>query len=369
MAPVGWMLRLRPYLLIAGLLAPTLVHAAPPGKSARAETKARDRALPRGGKTIALSRASQRGTTSPRPDVCALQQKEARSVTLRTHRIERGDSLSGIAWTYGTSVRALAAANALSEEQTIRTGQLLVIPQHSRPGGGDDWLRYASVPKQRGYLDIITHKSRYRGAVVEGGRIVPAARQAVSELLGATGSRPPLSDRLIRLLVRVSDTFGGRTLYIVSGYRSSSYFTDSRHKSSEAVDFSIVGVPNVVLRQYLLLLDDVGVGYYPNSSFLHLDVRGCAMQWVDYAGPGEAPRRSPRQPAGRVFAAKGGGAPRRAGNARMAELDTIAEKVAAAMEEASKPARVEGRVEPRKPAESKAADSEPVASSPPLQSD
>src|SRR5690349_23803401 len=35
------------------------------------------------------------------------------SVVMRTHRIVRGDSLSGIAVLYGTSVRALAAANGL----------------------------------------------------------------------------------------------------------------------------------------------------------------------------------------------------------------------------------------------------------------
>jgi hypothetical protein len=33
------------------------------------------------------------------------------------------------------------------------------------------------------------------------------------------------------------------------------------------------------------------VGYYPNSSFLHLDVRGYNSYWIDYAGPGEAPRK------------------------------------------------------------------------------
>jgi hypothetical protein len=81
------------------------------------------------------------------------------------------------------------------------------------------------------------------------------------------------------------------------------------------------------------LLDDVGVGYYPNSSFLHLDVRACPMQWVDYAGPGEAPRRSPRKSPRRVVAARGRNA------ARIAELDAIAEKVAAAMSEASRPGR------------------------------
>jgi hypothetical protein len=39
----------------------------------------------------------------------------------------------------------------------------------------------------------------------------------------------------------------------------------------------------------------VGVGYYPNSSFVHLDVRETNTYWVDYAGPGEAPRKTNRR--------------------------------------------------------------------------
>jgi hypothetical protein len=120
----------------------------------------------------------------------------------------------------------------------------------------------------------------------------------------------------------VSDTFGGRLIRVVSGYRTSSYFADSRHKHSAAIDFSIAGVPNAVVRQYLLLFDDVGVGYYPNSSFVHLDVRDGAMQWVDYAGPGEAPRLHPN-------------APRYAQAPSVSDLDEIAENVAAAMDAAA----------------------------------
>ncbi|HEY0711832.1 MAG TPA: hypothetical protein VGF45_04105, partial [Polyangia bacterium] len=31
-----------------------------------------------------------------------------------------------------------------------------------------------------------------------------------------------------------------------------------------------------------------GVGYYPNSSFVHLDIRrGASAFWIDYSGPGE----------------------------------------------------------------------------------
>ena len=51
-----------------------------------------------------------------------------------------------------------------------------------------------------------------------------------------------------------------RPLRVVSGFRKRSFYSDSRHPRSEAVDFSIPGVPNAVLRQYLLLLEDVGVG-------------------------------------------------------------------------------------------------------------
>jgi hypothetical protein len=33
---------------------------------------------------------------------------------------------------------------------------------------------------------------------------------------------------------------------------------------------------------------NVGVGYYPNSSFVHLDVRrGSSAFWIDYSGPGQ----------------------------------------------------------------------------------
>jgi hypothetical protein len=81
---------------------------------------------------------------------------------------------------------------------------------------------------------------------------------------------------------------------VVSGWRDHSYFEDSRHKHSQAVDFSIPGVANTVLRDYVRRFRNCGIGYYPNSSFVHLDVRDAAAYWVDYAGPGEAPRGKSR---------------------------------------------------------------------------
>jgi len=56
------------------------------------------------------------------------------------------------------------------------------------------------------------------------------------------------------------------------------------------VDFSIVGVPNTVLRDFCRTLPNVGCGYYPNSSFVHMDVREMSTYWIDYSGPGQSPR-------------------------------------------------------------------------------
>jgi hypothetical protein len=51
-----------------------------------------------------------------------------------------------------------------------------------------------------------------------------------------------------------------------------------------------MGVHNADLFRFCRSLDDVGCGFYPNSKFVHVDVRrpgtGHAF-WVDISGPGE----------------------------------------------------------------------------------
>ena len=56
-----------------------------------------------------------------------------------------------------------------------------------------------------------------------------------------------------------------------------------------ACDFRVDGVQAAELRDYLRkAFDKVGVGYYPNSTFVHLDVRkDRSAFWIDYSGPGE----------------------------------------------------------------------------------
>ncbi|HEX2880808.1 MAG TPA: DUF882 domain-containing protein, partial [Polyangiaceae bacterium] len=67
-------------------------------------------------------------------------------------------------------------------------------------------------------------------------------------------------------------------------------FQDSKHPLGHAVDFSVDGVPNTALRDFLRTQARVGVGFYPNSSFIHLDVRNRSAYWIDQAGPGQQPK-------------------------------------------------------------------------------
>ncbi|HUF35494.1 MAG TPA: LysM peptidoglycan-binding domain-containing protein [Gemmatimonadales bacterium] len=50
------------------------------------------------------------------------------SASTRTHLVRRGETLSGLAKRYGVSVRALRAANGMSERATLRAGASLRIP-------------------------------------------------------------------------------------------------------------------------------------------------------------------------------------------------------------------------------------------------
>jgi LysM repeat protein len=50
-----------------------------------------------------------------------------------THVVQLGDTLSGIAWQYGTTVQALMSANGISNPDYIYVGQVLMIPGCGQP--------------------------------------------------------------------------------------------------------------------------------------------------------------------------------------------------------------------------------------------
>jgi len=106
-----------------------------------------------------------------------------------------------------------------------------------------------------------------------------------------TNVQHAMNPRLVRLLYQVGRHYPGRRVEVVSGYRHPTVAKNPRspHMQGLACDFRIAGVRNQDLRDYLRRsYEKVGVGYYPNSSFVHLDVRkDRSAFWIDYAGPGE----------------------------------------------------------------------------------
>jgi uncharacterized protein YcbK (DUF882 family) len=106
-----------------------------------------------------------------------------------------------------------------------------------------------------------------------------------------TEKKHAMNPRLMRLLYQTGRHWPGRRLEIVSGYRNPTVAKNphSPHMKGLACDFYVDGVKTTDLRDYLRkTFDKVGVGYYPNSSFVHLDVRkDRSAFWIDYSGPGE----------------------------------------------------------------------------------
>jgi len=106
-----------------------------------------------------------------------------------------------------------------------------------------------------------------------------------------TGTVGRMNPRLLKLLFETGRHWPGQRLEVVSGYRHPTVAKNphSPHMKGLACDFRVEGVKTTELRDYLRkTFEKVGVGYYPNSTFVHLDVRkDRSAFWIDYSGPGE----------------------------------------------------------------------------------
>jgi len=203
-----------------------------------------------------------------------------------------GQTLTGIAQLNKVSVKALARANGLKPDSTIRVGQRLQLPGYSATAKATK----ARTAIMNGLVTLERPASQETLRVRlfdKSGKPDPKARQRLARFLRdrETDAAKRPHTRLMRVLAYLADHFNGRTIVVVSAYRSESDGSSgaSRHTTGEAVDIRVEGVPNEVLRDYCLTLMKIGVGYYPRSSFVHIDVRSKAVYWVDWSRPGEPP--------------------------------------------------------------------------------
>jgi hypothetical protein len=94
---------------------------------------------------------------------------------------------------------------------------------------------------------------------------------------------------LLPLLAGLAERFPGRAIEIVSGFRPGAR-EGSRHRVGRAIDLRVEGVSIDEVHAALDGEPCTGLGLYPTSGFVHLDVRTETVRWTDDSGPGEAPR-------------------------------------------------------------------------------
>lgn len=235
------------------------------------------------------------------------------------HTIAKGHTIQAIANRYKVSQKSIIEANRLKDVRHLKIGDVLTIPKVDAPArdkkaddkkdkdgkakAGKDGKNdrqpatYAAKPKTPGVIHVkrIASTEELDLRITDkGGKVSAATLKSMEKIMRAQGGAShPIEARLISLLGIVSNHFGSRKIEIVSGFRpyaSTQYTQHSNHNHGKAIDFRVIGVPNEAVRDFCRTLRNVGCGYYPNSTFVHMDVRESSAFWIDYAKPGEPPR-------------------------------------------------------------------------------
>ena len=112
-----------------------------------------------------------------------------------------------------------------------------------------------------------------------------------------TNAEKDIEPRLLTILSHVYDHYG-QPLEVLSGFRNQRKTTSYHYKAS-ASDIRVHGTTPKELRAYVETLDSggMGIGLYPRSKFVHVDVRPPpSYRWVDYstADPDSPDKKPPR---------------------------------------------------------------------------
>ncbi len=183
-----------------------------------------------------------------------------------------------------------AAMLFLSAASNAQTPSRSVPAQQSSPQQSQEHRLSLYNTHTAERLDIV-----YR----RGDEYIPAALAKLDNFLRdhRTGDVRHFDPHLYDILSDLTASVGhpGAEIDIVCGYRTSStneslrahttgVAKNSLHIQAEAIDLRMPGIDTLKLRKAALALARGGVGYYPHSDFIHVDV-GRVRQWCFECSP------------------------------------------------------------------------------------
>jgi uncharacterized protein YcbK (DUF882 family) len=104
-------------------------------------------------------------------------------------------------------------------------------------------------------------------------------------LRAAGGEEHPVDPRTLGLVYRIQRHFEVPEIRVVSGYRVPKPGSHSNHGKGRAIDLVVPGTPDEEVARFAREMGFTGVGVYPTSQFVHVDIRPRSYFWVDYSGP------------------------------------------------------------------------------------
>ncbi len=114
--------------------------------------------------------------------------------------------------------------------------------------------------------------------------------RAAYALRAMSGDEHPIEPRTLNIIYRIQAHFQAAEIRIVSGYRVPKANSHSNHGKGRAIDFIVPGTPDADVARFAREIGFVGVGIYPTSQFIHVDVRPRSYFWIDSSGPGKRNR-------------------------------------------------------------------------------
>lgn len=173
--------------------------------------------------------------------------------------------------------RSTAAVPASRGWHSATPGKTAPVDEHGR---AVLVLQGLNIPDR---VELTPHSDR-------GGFSAEDLDRAAHVMRDHSGNEHPVEPRLLDLVYRIQAHFRAHEVRIISGYRAPHGGATSNHGKGRAMDLVVPGASDEEVAKLARELGFAGVGVYPVSGFVHVDIRERSYFWVDTSGPGKRSR-------------------------------------------------------------------------------